>query len=63
MNSFVLFLAALQGITVGAAIGWSFSVPRLLSIGMALFMVVLGNEAGKGDSELLCWYSHTMDTR
>jgi len=47
MNSFVLFLAALQGITVGAAIGWSFSVPRLLSIGMALFMVVLGNELGR----------------
>ncbi|MGQ9480989.1 SdpI family protein [Chloroflexus sp.] len=47
MNSLVLFFAGLQVITIGVAVGWSVSVPRLLSLGMSLLIVVLGNELGR----------------
>lgn len=47
MNSLVLFFAGLQVITIGVAVGWPVSVPRLLSLGMSLLIVVLGNELGR----------------
>jgi uncharacterized membrane protein len=47
MNSLVLFFAGLQVITIGVAVGWPVSVPRLLCLGMSLLIVVLGNELGR----------------
>jgi len=47
MNSLVLFFAGLQVITIGVAVGWPVSVPRLLSVGMSLLIIVLGNELGR----------------
>jgi len=47
MNSLILFFAALHLMTVGVAIGWPISVPRLLSVSAALLIVVLGNELGR----------------
>ncbi|WP_322821750.1 SdpI family protein [Chloroflexus sp.] len=47
MNSLVLFFAGLQVITIGVAVGWPVSFPRLLSLGMSLLIVVLGNELGR----------------
>lgn len=47
MNSLALFFAVVHLITVGVAVGWSISVPRLISVGAALLLVVLGNELGR----------------
>ncbi|WP_322511258.1 SdpI family protein [Chloroflexus sp.] len=47
MNSVILFFAAMHLITVGVAVGWPISVPRLISFGAALLIAVLGNELGR----------------
>lgn len=47
MNSLVLFFAGLQVITIGVAVGWPISFPRLLCLGMSLLIIVLGNELGR----------------
>ncbi|WP_322817006.1 SdpI family protein [Chloroflexus sp.] len=47
MNSLILFFAWLQVITIGVAVGWQISIPRLLSLGMSLLIIVLGNELGR----------------
>ncbi len=47
MNSLILFFAAIHLITVGVALGWPLSVPRLFSLGAAALIAVLGNELGR----------------
>lgn len=47
MNSLIVFFAVIHVITVGGAVAWPISVPRLISIGAALLIAVLGNELGR----------------
>lgn len=44
MNSLALFFDL---ITVGVTVGWSISVPRLISVSSGLLIAVLGNELGR----------------
>ncbi|NOK57569.1 MAG: hypothetical protein GFH27_549303n165 [Chloroflexi bacterium AL-W] len=46
-NATILFLAGLYIATLGAALGWSISVPQIALVGSGLLLVVVGNEMGR----------------
>ncbi|NTU80718.1 MAG: DUF1648 domain-containing protein [Chloroflexales bacterium] len=47
MTVLVLFFAVLELITVGAALGWPISIPRVMMFAMGLMFALIGNELGR----------------
>jgi uncharacterized membrane protein len=47
INALMLFLALMQAIVLGAALGWPLSIPQMLGAGIGLLFMVLGNEMGR----------------
>jgi uncharacterized membrane protein len=47
MTVLVLFFAVLELSTVGAALGWPISIPRVMMIAMGLMFALIGNELGR----------------
>jgi uncharacterized membrane protein len=47
VNAVVLFLAAVQVVVIGAALGWPVGVPQVIGVGAGLLFMILGNEMGR----------------
>lgn len=47
MTVLVLFFAMLELVTVGAALGWPISIPRVMMLGMGVMFGLIGNELGR----------------
>jgi uncharacterized membrane protein len=47
MNGLLLFLTALQLVTIAFALGWPVSVPRVIGVGVGLLFALIGNELGR----------------
>ncbi len=47
MNGLLLFFTALQLVTLGYALGWPVSVPRVIGAGVGLLLALIGNELGR----------------
>jgi uncharacterized membrane protein len=47
MNGLLLFFTALQIVTLGYALGWPVSVPRVIGVGVGLLFALIGNELGR----------------
>jgi uncharacterized membrane protein len=47
INAIVLFMALLYGAMIAVGLGWPVEVPRLITVGVGLLFLVLGNEMGR----------------
>lgn len=47
MTVLVLFFAMLELVTVGSALGWPISIPRVMMLGMGTMFALIGNELGR----------------